>query len=133
MAGDAPSFATVDDLRARWPEVDDAADEATAQTVLDDASAAIEAEEPFGGEPDGGWSKKQAAALRAVCCELARTALETAPEYYGATQATVTAGPYSRTFAYSGASGNIYLTKAQKARLGIGRPDIGYASPWGLS
>ncbi len=132
-ADDAPLYATADDLFARWPEMAQAVDEESVEAVLADASAMIESMRPFGGEPDGGWSVRQLSIMRAVCCEAARAALGARAEAFGASQMTMSAGPYSQTMAYSAASGALYLTKSQKARLGIGRPAVGFASPWGLA
>lgn len=131
MAEQTPwPYATADDLRSRWPEMSDGAEE-LAGALIEDASAMLDAMEPFGGEPEGGWSERQLSGLRAVCCEMVRTAMAADGDACGGTQFTVTAGPYSQTTTYQGAAGSLFVTKAQKRRLNIDQPDAGWASPWG--
>lgn len=131
-AGDdeARAYALVSDLRERWPDMPDGSDE-LAGALLADASAMLDAMEPFGGEPEGGWDEPQLAALRAVSCEMVRAAMSADGDACGGTQFTVTAGPYGQTTTYQGAAGSLFVTKAQKRRLGIDQPDAGWASPWG--
>lgn len=131
-AGDdeARAYATVSDLRERWPDMPEESDE-LAGALLEDASAMLDAMEPFGGEPEDGWGESQLAGLRAVSCEMVRAAMAADGDACGGTQFTVTAGPYSQTTTYQGAAGSLFVTKAQKRRLGIDQPDVGWASPWG--
>lgn len=126
------AYATAEDLRDRWPEMEPG-EEPLAEVLLADASAMLDSLTPFGGEPEGGWDGRQLAALRAVACEVVRASMESRGEAYGSSQLTLTAGPYSQTTTYSSAAGALYVTKAQRRRLGIGLPAVGFASPWGPS
>ncbi len=129
-AAPLPAYATAEDLRDRWPELEPG-DEPLAEALLADASAMLDSMSPFGGEPEGGWDGRQLAALRAVACEIVRASMESRGEAYGSSQLTLTAGPYSQTTTYPSAAGALYVTKAQRRRLGIGIPAAGFASPWG--
>lgn len=127
-------YASPDDLRTRWPGMPEGSD-GLAAVLLEDAASLLDSMGPFGGEPDGGFSESQLAGLRSVSCEMVRTAMAADAGgdavLYGGTQLTVTAGPYSQTATYQGAAGSLFVTKAQKRRLGIDQPDAGWASPWG--
>lgn len=136
MAAEEPAplwpYATAGDLRARWPDMPDG-DDPMAGVLLEDASAMLDAMEPFDGAVPGELTEPQRAALRAVTCEMVRAAMASASDGdgFGAGQLTVTAGPYSQTATYQGAAGSLFVTKAQRRRLGIDQPDAGWATPWG--
>lgn len=67
-----------------------------------------------------------------VSCRIVRRALGagTASVPIGATQGTMTAGPYSQSWTMSGGStGELYLGRLDKTLLGVGNK-IGYTNPY---
>lgn len=118
------AFATVDDLVARWRRLDDE-ESARASTLLADAAAIIEAEGVDASEPD----EATAALLKMVSCEMVKRAMQASPAQPAATQGSVTVGPFSESFTYANPTGDLYLTKAEKRRLGIGGCRIGSIPP----
>lgn len=103
-------FATVDDLRARWPDMPVGSDE-HAEVLLEDASqfildvcpSAVNATE---------------STRRRVVCAVVRRAIEAESSPAGIDQYTATTGPFSTTYKPSGSG--FYLTKQEKASLGSG-------------
>ena len=100
MDGDEGSkpFASSADLKARWPEL---SDEQVAGTLLSDASQLIRDTCP-------GWA-------------MVKRALISGTDNAGLSSAQETAGPYSQTMTYANPTGDLYLTRAEKQRLGQGR------------
>lgn len=125
------AFATVDEYLAKYPAC--AYAEAVVAAILEDATDAIE------GELCPGFDyEAYAAKLSRVCCSVAHRALpdggdaqEGAFVPSGATQATQTAGSYSFSASFSGGYGEVYLTKADRVKLGISGGAYLYAEPFG--
>lgn len=109
-------YATVDDYAARYGEPSDP--DRLAQ-CLADASRLIDAVlEQHGKEPHEVDRSK----LVQVCRSVAHRAMgegTTAPA--GVSQYTMSATPYSETFTFANPNSDAYLTKNEKALLGIGR------------
>lgn len=105
------SFASSADLKARWPELPD---EQVAGTLLSDASQLIRDTCP-------GWAGASTATLKAITCAMVKRALISGTDNAGLSSAQETAGPYSQTMTYANPTGDLYLTRAEKQRLGQGR------------
>lgn len=120
------AYATVADLEARLgrPLTED--ERAQASALLDDASAMLAAlVSPI--DPD---DPVQAANLKSVSCAMvSRAILSGANGAYGVTDSTATMGPFSQRLAFSNPTGDLYVTKAERALLGIGRAVIGSIRP----
>ena len=114
------AFATVADLEARWRDLSDA-EEARASVLLDDAAAYLQALVEV--DPD---NEVQAANLKMVSCNMVKRAMSSAAsDAFGVTNATATMGPFSQQVAYANPSGDMYVSKSERAILGIGTATIG--------
>ena len=114
------AFATVADLEARWRDLSDA-EEARASVLLDDAAAYLQSLVEV--DPD---DEVQAANLKMVSCNMVKRAMSSAAsDAFGVTNATATMGPFSQQVAYANPSGDMYVSKSERAILGIGTATIG--------
>lgn len=118
------AYATYNDVEARWrPLTDD--ERARASVLLDDASATLT--QLVDVRPE---DSVQADLLRATCANMVIRAMSASGfDSFGASQMTVTAGPYSQTYNYANPSGDMYLTKFEKRQLGITTSYIGSIRP----
>ena len=114
------AFATVADLEARWRDLSDA-EEAQASVLLDDAAAYLQALVEV--DPD---NEVQAANLKMVSCNMVKRAMSSsASDAFGVTNTTATMGPFRQQVAYANPSGDMYVSKSERAILGIGTATIG--------
>lgn len=121
------AYADVSDIEARWRALD--ADEAErAAVLLEDASAMLAARVDVDAS-----DQAQAAALKMVACSMVIRVMGAggAGGAYGATSASMTGGPYSQTWTYEAPVGDMYITKSERAMLGIGAMSIGSIRPMG--
>lgn len=118
------AYAGVSDIETRWRELS-TDEEARATALLDDASAMLT--EMVGVDAADG---AQLQLLKIVCCNMVIRAMS-ASEYdaFGASQMSMTAGPYTQQWTYSNPSGDMYLTKMEKRMLGITSSYIGTIRP----
>lgn len=105
-------FATVDDLKARWPDMPPGSD-AHAEVLLEDASQFILDVVPAA-------ANASEATRRRIVCAVVRRAIEAESQPAGVDQYTATTGPFSTTYKPSSSGGGFYLTKQEKAALGSG-------------
>ena len=113
MADDPVVYATLDDLKKRWPDFPAGADD-HAKVLLEDASALMRAECPTLDGVD-------AAVLRLVCVDIVRNAMQTPEVGAGVSSLNLTAGPFSQQVSYHNEADDLYLTKKHKRLLGCGR------------
>lgn len=108
------AYAEVSDIETRWRDLS-TDEEARATALLDDASAMLA---ELVDIRDG--DEEQLELLKIVCCNMVIRAMS-ASEYdaFGASQMSMTAGPYTQQFTYANPSGDMYLTKMEKRLLGI--------------
>lgn len=104
-------FATPADLAARWKPLA-AADMARATVLLGDASQLVRDLCPR-------WAQVPAGTLTAVVCAMVERVLLPGPDVAGVTQQTASAGPFSGTYTFANPTGDLYLTKVERQRLGI--------------
>lgn len=104
-------FASSDDLKARWSDLSDTE---VAETLLSDASQLIRDTCP-------GWVHASEATLKAIVCAMVKRAMIAGSDNAGLSSTQETAGPYSQTLTYSNPTGDLYLTRTEKQRLGQGR------------
>lgn len=115
------AYATVAELEARYGELTDERQEQAA-VLLDDAAVLIDAMATV--------DEAHEAAAKVVSCAMVNRALSAhESEMYGITQQTMTAGSYSQSMSYVNPSGDLYLTSAERAMLGIGGGYIGSIRP----
>jgi len=113
------AYATVADLEARWRDLAES-ERAVASALLDDAAALI----------DSYGTPSSAQAALAVSCSMVRRAMNPmTAEFYGVSQASMTAGSYQQQMTYANPSGDLYLTKQEKRELGFGIGKLGMARP----
>lgn len=120
--GDDESFAVYKDLKLRWKDVPDDVDYVNMR--LYDASTFIR-------EQCRSWRSVGAATLIRIACELARESLSAEAQstglgfdVMGASQMSMTAGPYNQQVSFANPSGRFYLTAAQKTSLGMKRQQV---------
>lgn len=101
-----------------------APDRGRAEELLARASRAIDAE-CAGAAVDPGAIDGEL--LADVCCEMVERALGSGFAEVGATQGSMTVGPFNASSTWSAPVGDLYLTAAQKRRLGILRQRVGFA------
>ena len=106
-------FATVDELKQRWPDFPAGAD-AHAAVLLADASQYMVDNYPC-------TLSAKAATRRRIVCAVVRRAMPQGGIAAGITQVTGTTGPLSYTATAANPSGDFYLTKEEKRALGNGR------------
>lgn len=119
MAEQLPTpFATTDDIEARWhtPLTDEERRRATA--ALDDATALIADECSRAGVDT---ASIRPATLTAITCAAVIRKLTTDDDHLGVTNSQQTAGNFSESFTYSNPMGDLYLTAAERKRLGLRR------------
>ena len=108
---------TLADLEARWHEIPPTG-QAKAQAAIDDALALIQDEcERVGVSV----ADVRPATLTAVVCAMVIRKLTTDDDRMGVTNAKQTAGGFSESFTYSNPMGDLYLTAAERKRLGLRR------------
>ena len=106
------AYATVTDLEERWRELT-AQEQELAATLLDDASAMIDALVTVDAE-------SQAAILKVVTCDMVKRAMVAASaQTFGVEQMQATMGPFAQNVHFANPSGDLYLTKMEKRMLGI--------------
>jgi hypothetical protein len=106
-----PAFATVDDLQARWHSLTEA-EQAQATTLLSDASQLIVDTMP-------GYVSASALTLTGIVCAMVKRAM-LAGDNAGVSSTQQTTGPFNESVSYTNPLGDLYLTKAEKQRLGRG-------------
>lgn len=110
-------FATLLDLKARGTCPPD---EGVAQALLSDASALLRAELPtIDDRIDEG--KLDPSLPRMVVCQMVARAIGTSDAALGMTQVQTTTGPFSGGFTVSNPGNRLWLSKADRRLLGIGR------------
>ena len=118
------AFAEVSDIEARWHPLSSEEQE-RAEVLLEDASAML-SELVKVDESD----EEQADLLKIVSCNMViRSMSATEHDSFGATNMSMTAGPYQQSFTYSNPTGDMFLTKMEKRLLGITSNFIGYIRP----
>ena len=117
------SFATPEEYKAKYGTD---VESGMLQAWLDDVSAYLRAE--MGGRLDA-HDDAQAASLRVVCLSATRRAPESAAPGFGVNQMSQSANGFSESYSFANPSGDVYLTKAERRMLGIGRMRIGSIRP----
>lgn len=105
-------FATLEELKARWPDFPVGAD-AHATVLLEDASQFI-----LDTVPSAALASEST--RRRIVCAVVRRAIPSQSGYDGMESVQESAGPFSQTFKPVNPAGDFYLTKAEKQALGAG-------------
>lgn len=119
MATVEPPFATVDDLKDRWPGFP-TGQEAYAETLLEDASQFI-----LDACSDAGASSENT--LRRIVCAVVRRSMQVGESEHGVGVESyqMGAGPYQETVRPVNPHGDFYLTRQERKALGCGRQSAG--------
>lgn len=121
------AFATVDQYTARFGAV---ADEGVLQQCLDDASAVILATLEQHGIDYMDMGDEYADRLMRVCRSMANRIMPTDAEMpAGATQASMTGGPYSQSWTFSAPYGTPKMLASEMHLLGLSTSYIGSIRP----
>lgn len=124
----AADYATLADLKAHWSKLP-AEDETDATQKLREASIeirgnfrdvdrriglwAVDPEDPNALDPD---------VPQLVVCRMVKRAMDSPDgQIAGVNQIQQSAGPFGQTLSFTNPDGNIYLSKADRALLGVGR------------
>lgn len=105
-------FATIDELKARWPDLPPGAD-GTATVNLEDASQFILDVCPAAADASP-------ATRRRIVCAVVKRSMDS-PLPAGLTTGSETAGGVSMNFTAANPNGDFYLTKQEKQALGCGK------------
>lgn len=106
-------FATVDELKDRWPDFPVGA-ESHAKVLIEDASQYMVDNYP-------GTLSVKASTRRRIVCSVVRRSMPQGGIAAGISQVTSTTGPMSYSATPVNPSGDFYLTKEEKRALGHGR------------
>lgn len=121
------SFAEARDYAARYGQPDN---EARVGALLQDASALLLSayESRFGEAYAEGRHQAFDRSATAVCCAMVSRAVNVPSGFEGATQYTQTAGVYSASVTLSNPTGELWLSKSDRDRLGLSGAQV-----WSIS
>jgi hypothetical protein len=117
----AHAYATIVDLQRRWPGLPAASHE-RAQALLEDAAVQIDAEKAPIPDPVTGLLP-DAAARRMISCAMVERAMMSDGQSAPVVQQSETMGPFSRSATFANPTGDLYLTKAERKLLGVGKQE----------
>ena len=118
------AYADVSDIEARWRALS-TDEQARAAVLLDDASVQLSRLVTVDDS-----DQQQLAALKMVSCNMVIRVMSAGTSaMFGATNASMTGGPYSQSWTYEAPTGDMYLTKAERALLGVSSTVIGTIPP----
>lgn len=107
-------FATVEELKARWPDMPAGSDD-HAEVLLEDASQFILDVVPAAADAS------DATRRRVVCSVVKRSMMASTADHSGLSQFNVTTGPFTFGGTPANANGDFYLTKNERRALGEGQ------------
>lgn len=121
-------LATVADYAARYGQP---TDEGRVAALLEDATALLLSayEQCHGAAYQEGERPAFDRAAKATCCAIVSRALNVPTGFEGATQYTQTAGSYSASVTLSNPTGDLWLSKSDRQRLGLVGYRIGSIAP----
>lgn len=118
------AYADVSDIEARWRALS-TDEQARAAVLLDDASVQLSRLVTVDDS-----DQQQLAALKMVSCNMVIRVMSAGTSAaFGATNASMTGGPYTQSWTYEAPTGDMYLTKAEKALLGVSAMIVGTIRP----
>lgn len=106
-------FADSEDLAKRWRTLS-SVERGRADVLLEDASQLILDLDPHIQD------RVSDVTLRSVVCSMVKRAMQGPAALDGVVQSQQTAGPFQQGVTFANPSGDLYLTKLEKRRLGIG-------------
>ena len=120
------AFATLADYEARCGTVS-SEDQPRVEALLEDASAFLEGRfrNRTGCDYEEDVNKTFDENAKAVCVAMVSRAVDVPSALAGVTQQSQTAGPYSASYSYANPTGDLYLSRADMKRLGLGGTRVG--------
>lgn len=126
------AFATVEDLEARWRTLTDE-EKTRASVLLNDATAHLQAiiNQRLGEYflPDALMLEN----LKAVCCNVVMRSMNIKQGFYGMSEVSATAGPYSQSFTPINSSGDMRLTDEELRLLGLKGQRASFVFPYNVN
>lgn len=126
------AYATYKELEARWRTLE-TEEQTRADQKLLDASLIIDAECRQAGIVIDVKDETTAATLSLIACEMVKRAMVAPVDQAAVSQQGITVGEFSGSLTFANPSGDLYLTKAEKRRLGIGNQRASFIHPWEVS
>lgn len=124
------AYATTDDLQKRWKTLSDIELE-RATALLLDASVILATGCKKAGVKIDPADELQALTITAITCEMVKRAMLSPVDEAPMQQFSKTAGSYSESGTYVNPTGDLYLTSAEKSRLGFGQQRMFSIRPTG--
>lgn len=111
------AYATVADLKARWRTLT-SDEQSRAAVLLGDAAVRLDVLCP----PSDAPTENELDARKIVSCEMVKRAMATpgGTDGVGVASSQSGAGPFQQTLQFSNPSGDLYVTKSDRALLGCG-------------
>lgn len=113
------SFANAEDLERRWRALSDI-EKTRAETLLLDASVILATMCAKSGITIDPEDELQAHTVKAITCEMVKRAMLSPVDQAPLSNFSQTAGSFSESGTYVNPTGDLYLTKSEQKRLGIG-------------
>ncbi len=126
------AFATVNDLEARWRTLTEEEKE-KADILLGDASVHLQTLMVRKYGDDYTPSELMSENLKIVTCNIVMRSMNVKQGFFGCSEVSTTAGPYSQTFTPINSSGDMRLTIEELKLLGLSSVSSGFVWPYGSS
>lgn len=119
-------FATLSDYEVRCGAVDSDS-QPRVEALLEDASAFLEGRfrDRMGCDYEEDINKTFDENVKAVCIAMVSRAVDVPSTLVGVTQQSQTAGSYSASYTYANPTGDLYLSRSDMKRLGLGGTRVG--------
>ncbi|OTA27233.1 hypothetical protein B9G54_01560 [Alloscardovia macacae] len=104
------SFATVDQLQARWRPLT-ASESNRAQVLLEDASDKIRTDYP------SAIHSATSTTLERIVCQMVKRAMLAVEERMGVRQMSQTTGSFADSWTFTNPDGDLYITSSERASL----------------
>lgn len=123
------AFATVTDLEARWRILSEE-EKTKANTLLSDASVHLQTliSRKYGENYTP--SELMSENLKIITCNIVMRSMNVKQGFFGCTEISTTAGPYSQTFTPINSSGDMRLTAEELKLLGLSSASAGFVFPY---
>ncbi len=108
-------YATIEDIEKRWRKLT-VAEVERAETLLGDASTLLEISFQLKRKD---ITEADPNALRMVCCAMVSRVLDSGTDTGLYSAKTESAGVYSQTFTYAQTGNSLYISRKEKALLGL--------------
>lgn len=123
------AFATVNDLEARWRTLTEEEKE-KAGTLLGDASVHLQTliVRKYGENYNPSDLMKEN--LKIVTCNIVMRSMNVKQGFFGCSEVSTTAGPYTQSFTPINSSGDMRLTTEELKLLGLNLASAGFVFPY---